>query len=55
MKTLIEKNIEGLLIEELKTLLSEKESALSFLYEHKINKTMQKILKYEIKKIKAKL
>jgi hypothetical protein len=52
MKTLIEKDIQRLTKEELKALLIEKESALLFLSKNKLNKPMQKILKFEIKKIK---
>jgi hypothetical protein len=55
MNTLIEKDIQRLTKEELKVFLIEKESALLFLLKNKLNKPMQKILKYEIKKIKANL
>ena len=37
---------------ELKELLREKEVALKYLIDNKLNKEMQKILKIEIKKIK---
>jgi hypothetical protein len=55
MTSLIEKDIKRLTKEELKVFLIEKESALLFLSKNKLNKPMQKILKYEIKKIKANL
>lgn len=54
-KTFVEIQIENLNHSELKQLLDEKELAFNYLKENKINKEMQRILNYEIKKVKKRL
>ena len=54
-KTFVENQIENLNRSELKQLLDEKELAFNYLKENKINKEMQRILNYEIKKVKKRL
>lgn len=54
-KTFVEQQIQLLNNIELRELLNEKEIALKYLIDNKINKIMQKILKSEIKTINHKL